>query len=328
MNRAATKSFLADLWAPIEEGFIEIRILPAANAVDRYPRQQWFRSIDDAVGFLDEYSSENSGAGVYFGVAKRRRRGGSKTDILGVSSLWADIDTENNGWDTDRCVQKLEGLPDHVKPSALIHSGGGLHAYWFLQDRLLAKTHTADVEAANGAVARFVGGDNVGNIDRILRMPGTWNTKRGPAKAALCKILFCHQFRRFDSDVLVAAIGPRPPLFGPRNNLRSKHHSAMTTLQTLPPMALDELWSKRVRYHPPPGYIGVNEAITRTVAKLYCVGWRGEEIVDAVLKRVRRVQESQAPYESWDWGAEKELIQKSLDRWKKKCEASLKRSRL
>ena len=329
------RRFLTHVWRPLRSGLIEIRVLPNNKGKGKNkgvsPLQRWFDDIEGALAFASQFDDKRNGYSVYFGVSKRARRGGRKQDVLGATVLWADIDTVNLGWNTRVCIRKIRGLPDTLRPSALLHSGGGLHAYWFLQAPLLAPAQTPLTEQANAVLATLVGGDAVGNIDRIMRLPGSWNAKRGIARARRCCILYCEQRMPFDARVLMAAAQEHGPLFeGPqftrREQLSSRRRagaaSRRPTLPSEPRVGLDELWAKQVRYHATGAKrLGVNEAIAVTTARLHCLGWKDAAIIADVLQRVRRIQAAQAPCERWDWEAERKAIHRSLARWKPKWRA-------
>ncbi|WP_156466903.1 DUF5906 domain-containing protein [Rhizobium sp. Leaf384] len=76
------------------------------------------------------------------------------------------------------------GLPP---PSALVHSGNGLHAYWFLDSPMPAheaqtahrRFQRAIIELARKKKRWKL--DNTADLARVLRYPGTWNRKRSIA---------------------------------------------------------------------------------------------------------------------------------------------------
>ena len=112
-------------------------------------------------------------------------RGGSKLagEILGV---WLDIDfadgiaKDHRYPPRDRLDDLLGQLPD---PSALVETGGGLHAYWKLSEPLSTLENTDLLECwwrkcnniwqTEGYLL-----DNVLNPDRLLRLPGSINFKQ------------------------------------------------------------------------------------------------------------------------------------------------------
>jgi hypothetical protein len=319
--------FLERLWEPLRTGLIEIRVLPNDRSSGLPPKRRWFADIVGALEFADQFDDKRNGYSVYFGVGKRAREGGRKQDVLGVTSLWADIDTVNLGWDTERCEKMLHDLPNHLRPSALVHSGGGLHAYWFLKFPLIGPSQTKLIELANSKVAKLVSGDDVGNVDRILRLPGSWNAKRGITQARRCEVLYCHHWDYFDPQALMRAADEHGPMFVGAEFAANRQTSQPTNgypasgrkFALEARVGLEEFWSKHVRYHATGARrIGVNEAIVLTTAKLHCLGWSDERIVDEVLRRVKRIQATQAPHEEWDWLAERDTIRKALERWKPK----------
>jgi hypothetical protein len=100
---------------------------------------------------------------VYFGPALRSREGNTKADCQGTRFLWVDADSP---------VKALATLP----PSMRVFSGHGWHLYWRLDTPLqdielierLNQTLAEDVPTADKACW---------NVNRLLRVPGTINTK-------------------------------------------------------------------------------------------------------------------------------------------------------
>lgn len=315
------------IWGPFGgRGLGEIRILPSSRASAVPVKSAWFGDADAATEFVTPYADGEDGYNVYFGVARRARKGGTKKDLLGLSCLYADLDAVNLGWDVSACFNRMHNLPGILQPHAVITSGGGLHAYWSLAEPIMFggtghDTRVAEAEAGNAALAKFVSGDNVGNVDRILRVPGTWNCKRG-TKCGL-GWLYRHSKRGTVAE-LVAAAEKHGPLFtGPEfpksagvSNIKrgNRDHVSFVFRSNI-----DEMWAKYVQYHASKEpYVGINLAIARTTAVLFLRGLSDEVIVSATLGCVRKVHAEQATNERWDWEAERRHIQKALDRFKKK----------
>lgn len=108
---------------------------------------------------------------VFFGPAMRKTAGGEKTDVLGTKALWVDVDDP---------ARPLSTLP----PSAMIFSGHGWHLYWFLTSPLL---DIEEMEELNRLLAKDVPGGDLGcwNCNRVMRVPGTVNTKSDPIPVVL-----------------------------------------------------------------------------------------------------------------------------------------------
>jgi hypothetical protein len=144
------------------------------------------------------------GRDVYFGVALRRanmtkNQKGGVADCRGLPGLFLDVDIDT-GFNThaaknlpktfDQCAEILADAPE---PTGIIDSGHGWHVYW-LFDKVhpvgYADAHTFSnvseafqrkIIARANALGYHV--DMTGNLDRILRVPGTINTKGGLNKA-------------------------------------------------------------------------------------------------------------------------------------------------
>ena len=133
---------------------------------------------------------------VYFGVGLAGRnfnRRNSASDIAAIVGLWADIDLAAP-WRADKSLPRtidearaiLDKLP--LAPSVLVDSGHGLHAYWLFKEPWVFETDDERIEAAKRAkgwvetvrkAARGLGWDvdSVGDLARVLRLPGTVNRK-------------------------------------------------------------------------------------------------------------------------------------------------------
>ena len=152
-----------------ESGLVELRALPS--------RARRFVPPDDLHAvetLLKEHKDEN----VYFGVAGRRNEGdGTLANCGRLQAVWVDIDFHTVSPEVART--SLRESP--ARPSAVVHSGGGLHLYWFFRPA---------VEAADPAVRRvlegladhFRGDRHAAEPARILRVPGSVNHKYTPSR--------------------------------------------------------------------------------------------------------------------------------------------------
>jgi hypothetical protein len=132
------------------------------------------------------------------------KRGGV-TDSAALPALWADIDIAGPGHaeqdlppDTEagRLVVAASGLPE---PTLWVHSGGGLYPIWLLDTPWLlagdgqldaAKTLAKDWQRVIEHAAAQHGwryGRGVGDLARVLRIPGTINRKEGLSRP--CRII-------------------------------------------------------------------------------------------------------------------------------------------
>ena len=157
-----------------------------------------FQDVDQAVSYVKQLELRQP-QGIYArattlkSVPEEHHRGGvdHTSEFIG---FWADLDIEGPGHKTDKplplcledCIQIIEisGLP---APTEWVHSGGGMYPWWLLrQPRHM--TNVLDVlsevsanwqrviELASEKLG-FSYGAGVGDLSRVLRIPGTVNRK-------------------------------------------------------------------------------------------------------------------------------------------------------
>ncbi len=188
---------------------------------------------DRALGYiklLDDHQVE----GIYLRATTLRQeprqgRGGDDLSLY-LPGLWGDIDIAGPGHkskgtlppDVQAAMQIVaaSGLPD---PSHWIHSGGGLYPWWLLrspveiEDVEFIRSLSQGWQAALGRGALRLGyayGTGVGDLSRVLRIPGTVNRKAGLERP--CTMLEGHAWNGavYDLDDLVHALTeatPAPP---------------------------------------------------------------------------------------------------------------------
>lgn len=123
---------------------------------------------------------------------------GRYADRLEMPGLWLDIDIGTVGHkpnqqglrpfaDLAEAVSILEAC-GYPAPTAVIHSGGGIYPWWLFQEPLLMEPETRrdaaqalmdkwNTRATDVAAERGLKLDNISDLPRFLRPPGTWNHK-------------------------------------------------------------------------------------------------------------------------------------------------------
>lgn len=118
---------------------------------------------------------------------------GTADDMVAFGSLWCDVDVASEAHKgklpptKEAAVEFLNSLP--VAPSLVVDSGYGIHGYWPLEEAV-----TFAAQAEREAAARLARGwhkkvcdlakrngwvlENLGDLPRVLRTPGTLNNKR------------------------------------------------------------------------------------------------------------------------------------------------------
>jgi len=169
--------------------------------------------LDQALTYITRLDAEGR-EGIYARITtlttplEPGRRGGAN-DTAALPALWADLDLAGPGHaeqglppdeEAARQIITTTGLPT---PSLWIHSGGGLYPIWLINppatvdqvDLKVLKKLSADWQRIIEHAAAKLGwryGRGVGDLARVLRIPGTVNRKAGLARP-------CH---------ITTAIGP------------------------------------------------------------------------------------------------------------------------
>jgi Domain of unknown function (DUF927) len=160
------------------------------------PDRKWpgrsCRTIEDALKIIAEIGTQPNN--VFFCLSCQRENGGkrSKENAKSVRSLWVDLDVDPD--DPNKYPSVAEAIADLFtfcllleipRPSVVVLSGGGVHAYW-ISDVVLtvdewlpfanalksaAKASTLKIDAAVTA-----------DVSRVLRVPDTMNYKYDPPR--------------------------------------------------------------------------------------------------------------------------------------------------
>ena len=203
IDMAEAKRFLGMLFGAQREKHVEFRYLSSAGLEARQqfvaPAEEWpWREIQAA---------QNDGRNVYVGVCPRRVPKGDKGAVASVPALWVDIDAKHHGDSKDEALAALQRLDASLRPSIVVDSGNGYHAYWLLEEPVELEDPTSGdpevggedpsyVEGLNLGLAHHVGGDHVQDVTRIMRMPGTWNLK-DPDNPRYCALVEFEPDRRY-----------------------------------------------------------------------------------------------------------------------------------
>jgi putative DNA primase/helicase len=173
-----------------------------------------FTDLDAATNYAAHLDSQMR-QGIYARITTLKtqpppgHRGGA-TDTVALPALWADLDLAGPGHEHDpgkhqgrqlpadepagRKVIAASGLPE---PTIWVHSGGGMYPIWLLDRPHLIDGDLADIKdlaagwqqviAHSAAELGWHYGAGVGDLARVLRIPGTINRKSGLTRP--CRIL-------------------------------------------------------------------------------------------------------------------------------------------
>jgi hypothetical protein len=186
--------------------------------------------LGDAVALhetLDRLDAANrQGWGAYFAVGWRKtglsrwRRGGAE-EVVALPALFIDVDDLS-----PNALARLKNFP--IAPSCIVHSGGGYHAYWWLDE---PTTDLVSTRLILRGLAASVGGDSL-SVAQSLRVIGSINTKSSRS-GAVCHLIHLSQRRYPFADF--SGLLPKPQRVRPSSpfvlNPTSMAHLSDTLLR-------------------------------------------------------------------------------------------------
>lgn len=213
--------FLTTLWPVLPEGhWLLFWGTPSK-------RSEWVQAItDETLASLERAAQREN---IYIGCATRGSNlgptlRGTEEQCTAIPGVWVDIDygTEHKKpnlpptYDDALTLLESLGLP----ASMVVHTGRGLHAWWVFREPLLLGTEEERAYAKRltmgwcdtlRAHARTRGwdADQVGDLTRVMRLPGLWNRKGAPLRT---KLLNAEEFRYNPSEIEAHLIATRDPV--------------------------------------------------------------------------------------------------------------------
>lgn len=179
---------------------------------DGYVRQAIVPTREEADAAIEAYLQ--GGRDVYFGVAKyAQATNRTQENVQSLKAFWLDIDCgptkdyddQELGLKALRDFCKTVGLP---RPT-LVDSGHGWHVYWVLNQEV-SRAQWEPVASRLREVCRTQGlrvDEKVFEAARVLRIPGTFNLKRG----GRVPVTVAHVGDALDFDAFCTLLGVAPP---------------------------------------------------------------------------------------------------------------------
>lgn len=239
--------------------------------------------FNDLKALINEHHGKEN---IYFHV-NRLRPGvqnvkAKKEDIAEIVALHVDVDD----------TAALDRIRSYVlKPSVIVFSGGGYQAFWFLWE---PSREIERAENCNRAIAKYLGGDNCHNVDRIMRVPGTKNLPNAKKRAAgrveaAAGIVEADLSRRYTLDDFPTEPDPGPA--GPKGAVANAASIVPISLAALPSglspatrtliEAGDDL--QRPRSGSNPRFPSRSETVFRVACELARLGCPEEHIAGILL---------------------------------------------
>lgn len=211
-------TFLTELFTGLEHGWVHLFAVDRTTG-EKTTRWNHVTKLDELILSATPLLPTSC---IWFGPATRRQQHGANRGTAAeceqITALWVDIDCAgpthaNPDLPPDRAAarQLLDDYPH--PPTAIIDTGGGIQAWWLLQeplDREQALTHLTRWGAtwAKNAGQHDWHIDNVFDLARVMRLPATWNRKDG---ATPVTVTHWHPDRRYTIDELDQWLIDPPP---------------------------------------------------------------------------------------------------------------------
>jgi hypothetical protein len=218
MTDVTPARFFGFLFGTFESGWLTLFSIDHATT-DR--RVDWF-TVDQLDDMADTAVALSETRDVWFGLATRKRKldmgqRGGRSECDAIGALWVDIDIAGPNHanasgmlpDADMARHLIRSFP--IRPALVVKSGGGYHAYWPLDEPLPADEADLLLKrwAATWAAHSAENGcavDNVFDIPRVLRVPGTVNHKHGAKQPV--EVVLWDDVSYGPSEIIDATIEP------------------------------------------------------------------------------------------------------------------------
>ena len=178
--------------------------------------------------FVSRFDKPENECGIYFHTATLKNGATHRVteNCSQFTSIFADVDDKNHELTRDQVLERLDecGCP----PSIVVDSGHGLQPYWLL---VTASEDIDLIVRLRKKLQSITASDAVHDAPRVMRLPGTHNTKvKGEELEA--RIIYWHPERRYSLEELEAwmnhegAIIPQKAEAKPKTNGHdhSEHH--------------------------------------------------------------------------------------------------------
>lgn len=323
----AGASFIRSIFGPTTSHAVFLTSLPNnKDDPNEAPRQVVTRDIADITRFCMKWDRPERGLFYCVGTLKPGQTRRAKANVSEIIGLHADVDLKSIMTDADGALQAIDRLL--LRPSIVNRSGNGFHPYWFFREAIPATPENIErVEAALRLLADLVGGDlSVCEISRLMRLPGTHNTKNGAWIEV--QTIREHASARYELDELEEWLCQISPVI---------HRKEVVGRSSSPSVARSEIdgnpflaVAARFGFKPPidverrlaamsyqgAGDSAVHPTQLQVSASLLSRGSPIEEVVDIISAATRAAA---GPYGArWNWKREDREIRKMCEDWVRK----------
>lgn len=294
MSIQTPSQFLRAFFGAYSEAPVFLVSLPNTDEKDGQagPKEVLTRDPATIDGFVHRW--DRKGRGLYFCVGTIRegampnKPGGSrriKENIAEIVTAHAEVDAKGIEISLDEVIEAVWNLPH--PPSITVRSGNGLHLYWLLSEGMAADPDTiARIEMLNAQLSDLVGGDHVQDVTRLLRVPGTHNTKKGAwTEVQVVESKFEPRHEIADLEEMVAMLSPvvrRKVVEGAKVADINPFLRVAAQAGYKPPLDVEQMLSNM-------GPGNMHDTVLRVGASLLNKGCDEDEVVGVLMPELARV---------------------------------------
>lgn len=276
------------------------------------PRMVNTRDLGDITRFIAKWDQPERGLFFCVGTLTGSKR--NKENVAEIAFLHADIDFKDTMDQQADVARKLANL--EMPPSIVVSSGNGMHAYWLLTESWPG-TDQERIESALRLLADTVGGDvSVCEIARLMRLPGTHNTKFGKFVPVTIETQTERRYELDDIEEWLSRTSPvilrkQRPQQQPADN---PFLAAAQRLGFKPPLDVEKRLG--AMSYMAGGDAAIHATQLAVSASLLNHGAEVEEVVSTLLDATRAAA---GPYGArWNWRREENALRKMCETWQHK----------
>lgn len=317
-NLEVATEFLTRVFGPVSEHPVYLSSLRNSHEDADEPTERHVatRNPTELARFIEKY--DRARRGLFFCVSTLRpdapRR--AKDAISEITLLHADIDLKDVSVSLEEVVETLKAV--RLPPSILVRSGNGIHAYWLLTEAF-GLDDLDRVESTLKLLADTVGGDQqCTEASRLMRVPGTHNTKRG----AFTPVVLEHADynRRYELDDIEEWLAETSPVIRRKAVPAVREEASNPWLRVaerfgLKPPVDVEARLKQMSYQGT-GDASIHNTQLAVTASLLSRGESLEDVVGLVLDATREAAGQFG--ERWNWRREEAAVRKMCVEWRRK----------
>jgi hypothetical protein len=256
---------------------------------------------------------------------------GTRECLDELSELWAEHDCYKTGISKEEAIAAARSLI--CPPSIIIDSGGGIHCRWLFKETINVRLGeiSADDEddiivTLKGLCAILAGDPKVCDLARVMRLPGTHNTKLGQMRPVTVLAQFSN-WRRYDLAELQDMLDQQRPLLHPVEQPEGKekreaadaaakdaYTSFAERLGWKPPIDVEARLAAMTYHADDDRAIHLTQLAVSS--SMVSRGHSDEEITELLMEATRAAAGHYG--ESWNWRREERSIRRMIADWREK----------